>query len=504
MLYALLAVDRDGAAKRAKDAIVGATRRRPLALARGAAAASEDGARERRRWTRASARIDDVAFVEFTLDDDGVAGDASGLDVASDCVVGVLACEVRVGAREEVVRALEVVGALDVARFAAAVDDENDDENDDDSRAIKSARDGVTTTMRALKVRDADADARAVWPVRFDAEPKTSEASTASGETIEQWRAHVRALEPKPRVFTSFVSSSTPWTMARVRECIDEDMEADAHVCPSDVVDLAGHRAPNTKRNFEFRKMPLGELLTRVSQDTAARALEPVIERGERYYLRSVEGKVATDLRRTHPALAAALDVPEIWPAERFHSSVLRISSPGTTLWMHYDTHDNVLVQVVGRKRVALFPPAADAYMYAQGSSSRVEDIAYPPRAPDDYAKFPLFYDKARESRVDFQLNAGDALFIPAFWYHHVYAEDAEPSVAVNVFWRSLADDEYDTKDIYGNKDLRAGKDAVDSARRAGEGLRHLPEPYKTFYLRRATRALAEQAGLKIVDDDAM
>ena len=61
--------------------------------------------------------------------------------------------------------------------------------------------------------------------------------------------------------------------MARVRECIDEDMEADAHVCPSDVVDLAGHRAPNTKRNFEFRKMPLGELLTRVSQDAAAQAL---------------------------------------------------------------------------------------------------------------------------------------------------------------------------------------------------------------------------------------
>ena len=149
----------------------------------------------------------------------------------------------------------------------------------------------------------------------------------------------------------------------------------------------------------------------------------------------------------------------------------------------------------------ALFPPDADPYMYAQGSSSRVEDISYPPRAPEDYGKFRLFYDKARDSRVDVALNAGDALFIPALWYHRVYAEDDEPSVAVNVFWRSLADDEYDAKDIYGNKDLCAGKDAIELARRAGEGLRHLPEPYKTFYLRRASRALAEQAGLKIVDD---
>ena len=196
MLYALLAVDRDGAAKRAKDVIVGVTRRRPLALARGAAAAEDDVARARRRWTRARRRIDDVRFVEFTLDDDGVAGDAFGRDVASDGGLGVLACAVPEGAHEAVVRALEAVGALDVARFAAAVHDENENENDDDSRAMKSARDGLTTPMRALKVRDVDADARAVWPVRFDAEPKTSEASTASGETIEQVRAIVRALEP--------------------------------------------------------------------------------------------------------------------------------------------------------------------------------------------------------------------------------------------------------------------------------------------------------------------
>ena len=139
MLYALLAVDRDGAAKRAKDAIVGVTRRRPLALARGAAAAEDDGARARRRWTRARRRIDDVTFVEFTLDDDGVAGDAFGRDVASDGGLGVLACAVPDGAREAVERALEVVGALDVARFAAAVDDENDDK--------------TTTTVARSRVR---------------------------------------------------------------------------------------------------------------------------------------------------------------------------------------------------------------------------------------------------------------------------------------------------------------------------------------------------------------
>ena len=104
-----------------------------------------------------------------------------------------------------------------------------------------------------------------------------------------------------------------------------------------------------------------------------------------------------------HPDLARALDLPVIWPEDRFHSSVLRISSSNTTLWTHYDTHDNLLAQVVGApRRWTPFPPDAEPYMYAQGSSSRVENVTSDP-SDEDYAKFPLFYDHARE------WNLGDA-----------------------------------------------------------------------------------------------
>ena len=43
---------------------------------------------------------------------------------------------------------------------------------------------------------------------------------------------------------------------------------------------------------------------------------------------------------------------------ERLFSSALRVSSAGVQLWTHYDVMDNVLCNVVGRKRILLWPPA--------------------------------------------------------------------------------------------------------------------------------------------------
>jgi tRNA wybutosine-synthesizing protein 5 len=371
------------------------------------------------------------------------------------------------------------------------------------SSCVKRGKGGVRAEVEVGR------DARGLFPPDASPSGKAREFAFTS-RSIDAWRDELVTENGTPVKLVGYLSGgngaaqSELWDLSRVRELCDERVEADVHVCPNDVVDLAGHRTPNTRRNFEFRKMPFGELLTRVSRDVEAKMkLEPVIERGERYYLRSVDGRLAANLQRTHPRLADALNLPVVWPASRFHSSVLRISSSDTTLWTHYDTHDNLLVQVVGRKRVTLFPPEADQYMYVQGSSSRVENIS-PDASAEDIAKFPLFYERASRTRMEITLDAGDALYIPAFWFHHVYAESAgtEASVAVNVFWRDLANDEYDAKDIYGNKDIVSGKEACELALRAGDAIKELPEPYKSFYARRAIRALANQIGARVTVDD--
>ena len=45
-----------------------------------------------------------------------------------------------------------------------------------------------------------------------------------------------------------------------------------------------------------------------------------------------------------------------------------------------------VIVQLVGHKRVVLYPPSEAKYLYVEGSSSRVADVDNP-----DLEAFPLF-----------------------------------------------------------------------------------------------------------------
>eukprot|EP00899_Mesostigma_viride_P006215 jgi/Mesvir1/15595/Mv03206-RA.1 len=121
-------------------------------------------------------------------------------------------------------------------------------------------------------------------------------------------------------------------------------------------------------------------------------------------YLRSVvpgKGKeaarTASDVRALFPGLAGDLNLFEglLYELEEYHSSVLRVTSARTQLWTHYDIMDNVLTQVVGCKRVVLFPPSEEPHMYVEGSSSRVDDIDAP-----DLSRFPLF-ERAMATAVE-------------------------------------------------------------------------------------------------------
>lgn len=110
--------------------------------------------------------------------------------------------------------------------------------------------------------------------------------------------------------------------------------------------------------------------------------------------------------------------------------SHLWLSSDGTVTPLHYDGKNNLLTQMHGTKRVVLLPPTEYARIYPYGvghyaaHASRVN-----PEQVDD-AKFPQF---PASLAVSFDLLAGDTLFIPAFWWHHI--RSLELSVSVNDWW---------------------------------------------------------------------
>jgi hypothetical protein len=76
--------------------------------------------------------------------------------------------------------------------------------------------------------------------------------------------------------------------------------------------------------------------------------------------------------------------------------------------WVGHDTENLTLIvtrgaQVVGSKRVVLYPPCAAPWLYVQGSSSRVEDVHHP-----DLDSFPLF--SQAPGRIECSLHPGAVL----------------------------------------------------------------------------------------------
>jgi hypothetical protein len=109
------------------------------------------------------------------------------------------------------------------------------------------------------------------------------------------------------------------------------------------------------------------------------------------------------------------------------------VGSGGATTQAHYDVADNLFVQLHGRKEFWLFPPDAalclhvypDAHPRARKSQVCLER--------PDAAQHPMVAALPEPLRV--VLEPGDALAIPAFWFHHVVARSA--SVSVNIFSES-------------------------------------------------------------------
>jgi len=101
----------------------------------------------------------------------------------------------------------------------------------------------------------------------------------------------------------------------------------------------------------------------------------------------------------------------------------------------HYDMSGNVAAVVAGRRRFALFPPEQVENLYVgpldvtiAGQPVSLVDLEDP-----DLERFPRFA-QAQAAMQMAELEPGDAIFIPALWWHDVKATGAL-NVLVNYWW---------------------------------------------------------------------
>lgn len=107
-----------------------------------------------------------------------------------------------------------------------------------------------------------------------------------------------------------------------------------------------------------------------------------------------------------------------------------------TRIAAHNDIPDNLACVAVGRRRFTLFPHEQFRNLYLgpidntpAGRAVSMVDFHNP-----DFAAHPRFADALAHAQVA-ELEAGDALYIPAMWWHHV--EGLDPfNVLVNYWWR--------------------------------------------------------------------
>ncbi len=118
-------------------------------------------------------------------------------------------------------------------------------------------------------------------------------------------------------------------------------------------------------------------------------------------------------------------------------ASGIWIGSSGVVTPLHHDAWTGLLFQMTGSKRVLMFPPTERPNLYFTSPFAAKDRWSMLPGRSDDAdaADFPRF---ARAQGFEAQLDAGDVLFIPAFWSHEIEALEANISIPFRFGTRTI------------------------------------------------------------------
>jgi hypothetical protein len=109
------------------------------------------------------------------------------------------------------------------------------------------------------------------------------------------------------------------------------------------------------------------------------------------------------------------------------------IGPAGTLTSLHHDLTNNLIAQIVGRKRIKLLPSSEAGKLYNHHHVfSEVPDLEDP---AIDLTRYP----RLAEVRIyDVTLNPGEILFVPIGWWHQVKALDFSVTITyTNFLWRN-------------------------------------------------------------------
>lgn len=174
--------------------------------------------------------------------------------------------------------------------------------------------------------------------------------------------------------------------------------------------------------NFQMLRAKLPEIFARIDANEGAADAHAI-------YLASID---------MHQFFTGLHEANHVDLGERTPLASIWMGTP-TRIAAHNDVPDNLACVAVGRRRFTVFPRDQFDNLYLgpvdntpAGRAVSMVDFHDP-----DYATHPRFRDALEQAQVA-ELDAGDALYIPAMWWHHVEGLSAF-NVLVNYWWRESA-----------------------------------------------------------------
>ena len=130
------------------------------------------------------------------------------------------------------------------------------------------------------------------------------------------------------------------------------------------------------------------------------------------------------------PLLADVGDIePLINQSSGEGAGMMWIGPQGTFTPLHHDLTNNLLVQIVGRKRIVMASPAETPKLYNRHHVfSEISNLADPRL---DLEKYPKL---ASVRQYEVVIEPGEALFVPIGWWHQVEALDFSVSISYTNF----------------------------------------------------------------------
>lgn len=125
------------------------------------------------------------------------------------------------------------------------------------------------------------------------------------------------------------------------------------------------------------------------------------------------------------------------------NDEMFRLNRPLVSIWIgnrttasaHYDLSNNIACCAVGRRRFTLFPPEQIDNLYPgplePTPGGQVVSMVDP--GNPDFEKYPRFRQAIAAGEVA-EMEAGDVLFYPSMWWHHVEALE-DFNILINYWW---------------------------------------------------------------------